>query len=772
MELGTRRDRLFSNPTLEEVLFEDITLLCELLRGAVGEDYTNAMDAFTDDVGRQRKIEIIAGDIGDTFAAVNGCSDSRVILYQHDFETLTSTVQCGIATTWSGSYNQHVTRRDVCDHDDGRHALDHETVGCAIYDSVANILNDESPRGAMTWHRLSRYLDALEGAGELLRVSEPIDCHLEAATIADKLVKRGGPSVIFEQPRLHDGSISEFPLAMNLFGTRQRTNRALGVEEPSEIGEQMVELMKPDIGAILRAPWKGIPLALRGMAMAPKRVRKGACQQVRMSEPDLTRLPIPTTWPEDGGPFITLPLVVTADPKTGVHNMGMYRGQIFGPKEVGLHWQSHKHGAEHAAGAGDGRMPVAICIGGPPELIFSAISPLPDNLSEYEFAGLLGGKRLRLTKCLTNDLLVPAEADFVIEGYTIPSETRTEGPFGDHFGYYSLQDEFPVLHVTAITQRRNAVLPATIVGLPPMEDGYLGEGVGDAFLPVLKFQHRDVIDLFLPLETGFHNLAIVASKHRYPRQARKTVLGLLGAGQMMFLKSVIACDPDHPVKDLEALLDALDSKVSITHDIQVLDGQVADTLAHSSPWQDVHSKVIIDASSPVASDPLSGLLLPPGPGESFAEKVSLVDGVSSVRMLRPSIMVVTTHIQGGPRPEASMENVNEEAAAAQRAHIAKLRDEIWSLGGGENLRWLFITDDDADLSDEDWKRRLLWQLFCRFDVARDLHFDEDRSRLAWDATAPIPSNKGPLPVRRWPAVTLHDPIVEAKVDAWMDKEGL
>ena len=624
----------------------------------------------------------------------------------------------------------------------------------------------------MAWVRLSRYLDALEASGELKRVSEPINCQLEAGCIADKLVKKGGPAIIFEKPLLADGSISEFPLAMNLFGTRDRTNKALGVSNPNEIGMKMVELMKPDIGSILRAPWKGIPLALRGLSMAPKKVRKGACQQVRMVDPDLTKLPIPTTWPHDGGPFITLPLVVTRDPKSGSHNLGMYRGQIFGPKEVGLHWQSHKHAADHASNLEDDRMPVAICIGGPPELIFSAIAPLPDNLSEYEFAGLLGAKRLRLTKCLTNDLLVPAESDFVIEGYTIPGEKRVEGPFGDHFGYYSLEDDFPVLHVTAITHRKDAILPATIVGTPPMEDGYLGEGVGDAFRPVLQFQHRDVIDLFLPLETGFHNLAIVASKQRYSRQARKTALGLLGAGQMMFLKSIIACDPSHPVKNLESLLDVLDSNVSISDDIQILNGQVADSLAHASPWNDVHSKIIIDASSPVVGDPLHGIKLPEGPGRLLAEAVSSVDGICAVRMMRPSIMVVTTHIEGGPKQEVSMEQVDEDAARKQRSQIARIRDEIWSMDNSKNLRWLFITDDDADLQSEDWKRRLLWQLFCRFEVSRDLHFDEEGKRLAWDATAPIPSMEGPLPVRRWPAVTLHDPEVEAKVDDWIEREGL
>ena len=624
----------------------------------------------------------------------------------------------------------------------------------------------------MAWVRLSRYLDALEASGELKRVSEPINCQLEAGCIADKLVKKGGPAIIFEKPLLADGSISEFPLAMNLFGTRDRTNKALGVSNPNEIGMKMVELMKPDIGSILRAPWKGIPLALRGLSMAPKKVRKGACQQVRMVDPDLTKLPIPTTWPHDGGPFITLPLVVTRDPKSGSHNLGMYRGQIFGPKEVGLHWQSHKHAADHASNQEDDRMPVAICIGGPPELIFSAIAPLPDNLSEYEFAGLLGTKRLRLTKCLTNDLLVPAESDFVIEGYTIPGEKRVEGPFGDHFGYYSLEDDFPVLHVTAITHRKDAILPATIVGTPPMEDGYLGEGVGDAFRPVLQFQHRDVIDLFLPLETGFHNLAIVASKQRYSRQARKTALGLLGAGQMMFLKSIIACDPSHPVKNLESLLDVLDSNVSISDDIQILNGQVADSLAHASPWNDVHSKIIIDASSPVVGDPLHGIKLPEGPGGLLAEAVSSVDGICAVRMMRPSIMVVTTHIEGGPKQEVSMEKVDEDAARKQRSQIARIRDEIWSMDNSKNLRWLFITDDDADLQSEDWKRRLLWQLFCRFEVSRDLHFDEEGKRLAWDATAPIPSMEGPLPVRRWPAVTLHDPEVEAKVNDWIEREGL
>ena len=600
----------------------------------------------------------------------------------------------------------------------------------------------------MGWRRLSRYLRALEDKADLIRVKHPVDCYLEAGCIADKLVKNGGPAVIFEQPRLANGSISKFPLAMNIFGTRRRTNQALRVSNPAEIGLRLTSLMKPDIGTYVRRPWKAIPLLKSALSLPPKRVRKGACQQVRMADPDVTQLPIPTTWPMDGGPFLTLPLVVTKDPASGEHNLGMYRGQIFGPKEVGLHWQMHKHGADHAAASGD-RMPVAICLGGPPEVMFSAIAPLPDNLEEYMFAGLLGQKRLRITKCLTQDLWVPAESDVVIEGYTVPGETRPEGPFGDHFGYYSLEEPFPVLHVTAITHRKDAVIPMTIVGKPPMEDGYLGEAIGDAFLPVLRFQHRDVVDLFLPLETGFHNLAIVASKSRYPAQARKTALGLWGAGQMMFLKTIVATNAEHQVKNLNALLDILDQNVSIPSDLIVLDGMVADQLAHAAPIEGLHSKLLIDASTERVQD-----------GASFT-----VEGLNH-RWIRPSMLVVTTHIANGPNPTVNTNQMNEEAAAAQREHISQLRESIWQLDTENNLRWLFITDDEVDLDSPDLMRTLLWQLFCRFEVSRDLHIEG--GRVCWDATAPIPNEAAS--VRRWPAVCLHDPGVQAKVDAWYEVE--
>ncbi len=619
----------------------------------------------------------------------------------------------------------------------------------------------------MGWRSLEEFIRALEERGELLRVSHPVDVRFEAGCIADRIVKQGGPAVVFDQPRLEDGSISKFPLAMNLFGTRERTNLALGVEEPKEIGEMMVGLMKPDIGGILKRPWTGLRLLKQGVSMAPKKVSKGRCQQVMIDEPDVTKLPIPTSWPNDGGPFMTLPLVVTADPETGEHNLGMYRSQVFGPREVGLHWQKHKHGADHADSS-DGRMPVAICLGGPPQVIFSAISPLPDNLSEYEFAGLLSGNRLKITKCQTNDLWVPADCDFVIEGYTLPSEKRIEGPFGDHFGHYSLEDEYPVMHVTAITHKKDPTVPMTIVGIPPMEDGYLGEAIGDALLPVLKFQHRDVVDTFLPLETGFHNLAIISSKQRFPRQARKTALGLLGAGQMMFLKVIVVVDESHDVKDLESLLDALDNKVNIPEDLVILRGMVADSLAHTSPWENIHDKLIIDATTSAEGDPI-GHPEEVRASDSLAISSSAIEGVVQARMMRPSMMVITTDVEGSPSPEDSMEEANDHLALLQREKISAIRDSIWRLGASKGLKWLFITDSDANLEIDGWKRRLLWQLFCRFDVGRDLHFDESGTRVAWDATVPIPSTEGPLPVRRWPAVTLHDPEMVQRIDAWLSQ---
>lgn len=609
-----------------------------------------------------------------------------------------------------------------------------------------------------------------------MRIAEPVDVELEAGAIADRLVKTGGKAVLFEKPRLPDGSISAIPLAMNLFGTHERTLRALGASTPTEVGDRLVTLMKPDIGGILRRPWRGFSLLKDALALPPKRVRKGSCQRIRM-ETDVTQLPIPKTWPMDGGRFITLPLVVTKDAATGEHNLGMYRGQIFSPTEVGLHWQIHKHGADHAAAWPGGKMPVAICIGGPPELVFAAIAPLPNNLEEYMFAGFLGRRRLRITKALTQDLMIPADADIVIEGWVDVGQSRTEGPFGDHFGFYSLTGQYPVLNVTAITRKKGAILPATIVGQPPMEDGFLGEAIGSQFLPILQFQHRDVLDLHLPLETGFHNLAIVKSKQRYPRQARKTCLGLLGAGQMMFLKIMVATDEE--CSNLDSLLDVLNDRVDPSVDITILDGMVSDALESASTYENVHSKMIIDATIMPDSDPRSGKPLEgsfvenspawrrgeeevPGISDDLLSEISSLDGIKDCLRLKSSMIVVTIDVEGSPKPRVGAQWPNEEAAEAQRKQIIQLQNSIWQLDSKKHLRWLFITDNDLDLHGSGAKRRLLWQLTSRFAVERDLTLID--GRICWDATIPIPCMEGDSPVRRWPAITMHDPATLESIE--------
>ncbi len=671
-----------------------------------------------------------------------------------------------------------------------------------------------TPREPVGWSSLEQFVAALEEGGHVLRIQRPVDVELEAGCIADRVVKMGGKAIIFEQPRLPNGNISKMPLIMNLFGSHERTKMALGVNEFSEIGNRLVGMMKPDIATISKKPWKGISLALQGLRMSPKRVKRAPCQEIMMKNPDLTRIPIPKTWPDDGGQFITLPLVITKNPESGEHNIGMYRSQIYGPKECGLHWQTHKHGAEHAdSNQVNEKVPVAICLGGPPELIFSAIAPLPDNLSEFMFASFLRNKRLPLVKAKTQNLWVPAECDVVIEGYYVPGETRTEGPFGDHFGLYSLEGDYPVMHVTAITHKTNPLIPMTIVGLPPMEDGFLGESIGDSFLPVLNFQHRDVVDLFIPLQTGFHNLAIIASKQRYPRQARKTCLGLLGAGQLMFTKISVAVDADHKVKDFNALLDALHQKVEPASDLITIQGMVSDTLDSSSPWENVHDKLLIDATTIPHNDPRKGgagiprgssfdatpdwrrgLIDAPGVSVDFCAKVRAMESVSDAILLRPSIMVITTKITHGPDSKIGMKAIEDpnswvaqvDSSREQRKKIKQLMDLIWQLEDSENLRWLFITDDDVKLHSAGANQKLLWQLTVRFDVARDLYFDSQRKRICWDATTPIPhpgiqaiKDAGQpttdfdslIPIRSWPPLTLHDTATLTKVTNYASLDG-
>ncbi len=473
----------------------------------------------------------------------------------------------------------------------------------------------------MAYRDFQHFLETLEGKGELKRIREPVSPTLEITEIADRVMKAGGPALLFENVvgpphRLgtpdpmsavmgHPGLAEQagievlghrgigpdgvepntqhlntqypFPVAINTMGSRKRMSLALSCEDFEEHAERIEALLKPEIPkgkieALKKLPWlfselKGAP---------PTEVKGGISQEIIMEgdQVDLTQLPILTCWPEDGGPFITLPLVFTHDPNTGKRNVGMYRIQLYDPNTCGMHWQMHKTGMRHMEdtlqGAGSGeegadqhpntatpqyhRIQVAVALGGDPALTFSAIAPLPPGIDEVLFAGFLRRENVRLTKAKTIDLMVPADAEFVIEGYVDPAERRLEGPFGDHTGYYSLAEPFPVLHVTAVTRRRNAVYPATIVGIPPMEDGWMGKAVERIFMPMIRLTVPEIVDINLPVESCFHNVAFVSIKKKYPGHGYKVMNAIWGLGGLAFTKFVFVFDEDCNVQDFGEVL--------------------------------------------------------------------------------------------------------------------------------------------------------------------------------------------------------------------------
>ncbi len=371
----------------------------------------------------------------------------------------------------------------------------------------------------MAYTDFQDFLARLEREGELKRISAPIDPYLEITEVSDRVMKMpgGGPALLFENP-----TGKSVPLAINVFGSYKRMSMALGVDDMEEIACEITNLLKPEVPrGILNAARELLP-KLAVLAKMPPRHEKGdgRCQEVVLTgdDIDLDKFPILHCWPDDGGRYITLPLVFTHDPNNGKRNAGMYRVQVFDKRTTAMHWQMHKVGAEHARISAEKRkkIDVAIVLGCDPAVTYAATAPLPPGIDEMLFAGFLRKKPVRLVKAKTVDVEVPEDAEIVIEGQIDPFERRMEGPFGDHTGYYSLADMYPVLHVTAITHRRNPVYPATIVGQPPMEDGMLGKATERLFLPLLKLTVPEVHDMNLPVEGIFHNIALVSIKKRYP----------------------------------------------------------------------------------------------------------------------------------------------------------------------------------------------------------------------------------------------------------------
>ena len=492
----------------------------------------------------------------------------------------------------------------------------------------------------MAFDSFRDFVNALDRAGELKRISQPVATELEITEIADREMKLpgGGKALLFEKPTIN-GVVSPFPVAINTLGSHKRMAMSMGAESVDEVANELGALMKAKPPTSFKEAIKLLSLALDLRHAKPKTVKNGACKDVihkydapasrqepwpaapditggasvpasRPGEnigssgasphhcPTLANLPILKCWPLDGGRFITLPCVVTRDPDTGERNLGMYRIQIYDDKTTGMHWQLQKVAARHGRRyyeKGE-QMPVAIFIGGDPMFPFAATAPLPDGLDEFLLAGYLRKKSVELVKCETNDLEVPANSDFVIEGYVDPTEPlRDEGPFGDHTGYYTLPEPYPVFHITAITHRKDAVYPATIVGIPPMEDFYIGGASVKLFLPIFKMNFPEIVDIALPAEGVFHNLVFVSIKKTYPMQAYKIMHGLWGMGQMMFTKYLVIVDAEVNVHNTSEVLFHLTANTDPQRDSIFTKGP-SDVLDHATSEIAMGSKMGFDAT--------------------------------------------------------------------------------------------------------------------------------------------------------------------------------
>ncbi len=440
---------------------------------------------------------------------------------------------------------------------------------------------------------LQEFIQILEAKNQLVRIREEVSADLEIAEISDRVMKSHGPALLFENVKG-----SQFPVLINAYGSWQRMAWALGVQDVEQLASKLREMIKMHPPQSFWDKLKVIPKLMDIAKSLPKEVSSGHCQEVVMDEVDLSKLPILKCWPKDGGKFITLPMVITRDPENGIRNVGLYRMQVLDKKTTAMHWQIHKVGSRHYQKYKDRKekIPVAVAIGGDPTLTYCATAPLPDQIDEFMFAGFLNGEPVKTVKCLTNDLQVPASADFILEGYIDPTEELAdEGPFGDHTGYYTPVEKFPKFHITKITHRKNPIYLTTVVGIPPMEDEFLGKATERLFLPLVQMTFPEVIDMYLPPEACFHNLCILSIKKQYPGHAFKIMHALWGMGQMMFCKAFIVIDHDVNVHDVKEVVWRVSNNIDAKRDITFVDGPV-DHLDHASPQQFVGSKMGIDAT--------------------------------------------------------------------------------------------------------------------------------------------------------------------------------
>ncbi len=594
----------------------------------------------------------------------------------------------------------------------------------------------------MAYSDLISLIEIFEEAGQLARISEYVNPELEATEITERVVKQHGKALLFE----NNGT--EFPLLMNLYGSQERMNMVFGTQNLDEPGIRILKIMhhviKPSMS--FRDKLMLLPMLKEISSWMPNRSSGRAnCQLEMMPVPDLNRLPIPKCWPFDGGKFITLPMVHTQNPETGATNVGMYRMQVLDSSTTAMHWHLHKDGARHfemykKAGK---LMPVSVAIGGDPIFAYCASAPLPENIDEYMLAGFLRHERVRLIKCKTNDLYVAADADFVLEGYIDPNEEFAyEGPFGDHTGYYSLADYYPKFHITCITHRPDAVYPATIVGVPPKEDRWLGKATERIFLtPIRLTVCPDVKDMNLPYQGGFHNLAIVQAELQYTGQAFTLMNALWGVGQMMFNKIMIVVGKNTNPFDSKAVLDCL-SNIDLSKDVLFSRG-AADVLDHAGREFALSGKIGIDATRKSENKPTRAL------------------DMEQMKADFPNIYINDAYFSAIGALVIGFEKTSDYTVR-QLAQDLSCKDYI------QGLTYIAVFDQSVDLNDADI---LLWQISGNIDPQTDC-FQTDAPNnkcLVFDATS---KQRMDGFIREWPNIIVMDDQTISAIDQKWNKLGL
>ncbi len=601
----------------------------------------------------------------------------------------------------------------------------------------------------MSYRSLAHFVQCLESAGELIRIREFVSPRLEITEVADRMVKAGGKALLFENTG------TGFPLLINAMASDRRICMALGVRDLHEIEESLagllMEFQSPKTTFLEKL--KVLPVLQTVASWMPRtKSGRGACQEVVMDPPDLRKLPVLTCWPFDGGPFITLPGVHTRCPQTGTRNLGMYRMQVFDANLTGMHWHLHKGSAKHYQQYKELglKMPVTVTLGGDPAYIYAATAPLPENLDEYLLAGFLRRKRVELVRCLTNDLEVPADVDFVIEGYVDPSEDLIlEGPFGDHTGFYSLADYFPRFHVTCITHRRDAIYPATIVGVPPQEDAWIGKATERIFLfPIRMTVVPELTDMHMPMEGVFHNIALAAIHKQFPGQAPKVMNALWGAGQMMFNKVMVVADSNVDLHDYVTLAKVISEKVDPLGDVHFSRGPV-DILDHSSPVYAYGSKIGLDATS--KSDPIQ-IASDPVADKPSIDKAALKSEFPEIAGIRDDFL------------EAGISLVIFSVRKSRKNHMRQIAERMIQNNRIQHVKFVVLTDDQVDLTN---LHQLTWLVANNIDPLRDC-FVLDRNpgekfpTLWIDGTSKDPELDGFS--REWPNIVAMDPQTIRSVD--------